>query len=53
MAIITVIVLGLAFTIPAALLEGFQWLGRKAQGRRETRYLRKTLRGDYQYDYLP
>ena len=47
MAFTTVFLVALAVLSPAALLEGLKWLVRKIQGRRETRYLRKALRGDY------
>lgn len=53
MAFTTVFLVALVFAIPTALHEGMKWLGRKAQSRRETRYIRQRLKGDYQYDFMP
>ena len=50
MAIITVLLLWAMVASVTALLEGFQWLDRKARSRRETQFIRQKLKGDYRYD---
>lgn len=44
MAIFGGLVFCMAFIIPAALIEGWQKIADKARDRRETRYIRATLK---------